>query len=1058
MSPLQKHPFITWFATNPVVANILMITILAAGVFTGLNVRKEGFPAFASETVTVSVPIRGGTPENVERGVAIKIEESLESVDGIEHIRSVSKDNLATITVQAKENYPITKLLDDVKIQIDAITSLPEQAEKPVVNEKKRESTVLWVELYGDVPEATLKETARKVRDTLLREPAISKVETFGGRDYEISIEPSEAKLRFYSLTFSEVATAISNNSIDIGGGVIRSDRGDISLRSREQAYKRADFEKIPVRTNPDGTRIFVKDVALVRDGFVDQDALNRFRNKPTVSLKIITEGTDDIIDAVNQANKVVDEYTELPEGVEIAGWLDGATNIRDRLVLLGKNGLIGVLLVLGILMVFLNLRLAFWVAIGIPVSLAGAMTLFPLPGIDMSINVISAFGFLVVLGIVVDDAIVIGESIYSEKENAKNPDDPESSLRTTVRGVSKVVTPATFGVITTIAAFLPLTQVSGRMGNVFGQIAATVIFCLIFSLVESKLILPSHLAYINVHKKPKNIISRSWAKFQKTIAGSLTWFIEKLYTPFIRILVSWRYAVLATFIGVFILVVSLLPAGQLRFVFFPTIYQDNIAVLVELEQGQSVDYLHGTLERISSIADELGEGYEKEFGHNPFKEVQISASSNNKAAIAAELTRSTEREFLSTEQIVKDWRKAIGPIAGARSLTLSSRAGPPGGDLVINLESDNLEELKAVAEDMKQVIATYPGVYDIYDTFDSGKPEILYSITPEGQAADLNKLDLANNVRDAFFGREAQRVQRGRDEVKVMVRYPIEQRDSLETLRNMRIRKENGTIVPFSVVADTTYSESLASIERYDNKRVVAVEASIDKSITSSKDVLDKLSKEYFPEMKSKFPAISISQSGEAEQRAKSMQSLLVGFAFSIIFIYILIAIPLKSYVMPLIIMSVIPFGIIGALLGHYVMGIPVSILSVFGILALSGVVVNDSLVLVCRVNDLRAEGLSLVDSCKQAGSDRFRAILLTSLTTFFGLGPLLLETEVQAQFLKPMAASLAFGILFATIITLILLPMLIIIARDIKQLLLKIWNAYRVPVDEEIKTEAAK
>ncbi len=1043
-SPLEKHPFITWFATNPVVANILMITILAAGIFTAVNVRKEGFPAFASESVTIRVPIRGGTPENVERGVAIKIEESLESVEGIEHIRSVSKDNIATITVQAREKYPISKLLDDVKIQIDSIPSFPEQAENPVVTKNQQESTVLWVELYGNASEKTLKETARKVRDELLRQPAISKIESFGSRAYEISIEPSEEKLRFYNLTFDEVANAISNNSIDIGGGVVRSKRGDISLRSRDQAYNKSDFENIPLRTNPDGTRIYVKDVAEVRDEFVDQETLNRFRGLPTTSLKIITEGTDDIVDAVTQAQAVVDGYKDLPEGVKIAGWLDGATNIRDRLVLLGKNGVIGVLLVLGILMVFLNLRLAFWVAIGIPVSLAGAVTLFPLPGFDMSINVISAFGFLVVLGIVVDDAIVIGESIYSEKESQKNLKDNEGHLRATVRGVSKVVTPATFGVITTIAAFLPLTQVSGRMGNVFGQIATAVIFCLIFSLIESKLILPSHLAHIDVHKKPKNRITKAWARFQGAVSGSLAWFVDHVYRPIIKVLVPWRYAVFAGFIAVLMLVVSLFPAGQLRFVFFPTIYQDNAAVLLELEQGQSVEYLHENAENIVVVAESLGERYKDKYGHNPFKEIQISVSSNTKAAIAVEFTRSTEREFLTTGQIIKDWREAIGPIAGARSLSLSSRAGPPGGDLVINLESDNLEELKAAADELKEVIATYPGVYDILDTFDSGKPEILYSITPAGQSAQINKLDLARNVRDGFFGREAQRVQRERDEVKVMVRYPLEQRGSIETLRNMRIRKPDGTAVPFSVVADTTYSESLASIERYDNKRVVAVEASIDKAVTSSDEILAKLGEEYFEVMKSNYPTISISQSGEAEQRAKSMKSLIKGFVFSIILIYILIAIPLKSYVKPLIIMSVIPFGIIGALLGHYLMGIPVSILSVFGILALSGVVVNDSLVLVCRVDDLKAEGASMLDACRRAGADRFRAILLTSLTTFFGLAPLLLETEVQAQFLKPMAASLAFGILFATIITLFLLPMLMLIAKDIKNQLVRYWHAW--------------
>ncbi|MFT5904736.1 MAG: multidrug efflux pump subunit AcrB [Cryomorphaceae bacterium] len=1042
MSPLKKHPFITWFATNPVVANILMFSIVAGGFFSALTVRKEGFPAFASESVIVTVPIRGGTPENVERGVAIKIEESLESVDGIEHVRSVSSDNISTITIQAKENYPISKLLDDVKVQIDAIPSFPEQAEKPVVTEKKRESIVLWVELYGDVPEATLKESARKVRDVLLRQPAISKIETFGARDYEISIEPSEEKLRFYNLTFSEVADAISNNSVDLGGGVVRSDRGDISLRSRDQAYKKGDFESIAVRTNADGTRIYVRDVATVRDAFIDQNTLNRYKDLPTVSLKIITEGNDDIVNAVSQARKIVDEYTDLPEGVSIAGWLDGATNIRDRLYLLGANGGFGVLLVLGILMVFLNFRLAFWVAIGIPVSIAGAMILFPLPGIDLSLNVISAFGFLVVLGIVVDDAIVIGESIYSEKQNAKHPDDPESALRTTVRGVSKVVTPATFGVITTIAAFLPLTQVSGRLGNVFGQIASVVVFCLIFSLIESKLILPSHLAHINVHKKPTNFITRGWARFQKAVADGLQAVIDKFYRPAIRFLIPWRYAVLATFIGIFTLVISLFPAGKLRFVFFPNIYQDNATVLLKLEQGQSVDYLHENAERIAEAARQLGKKYEQTYGVNPFVELQISASTNTVASIAAELTRSTDREYLSTEQIVKDWRQAIGPVAGSRSLTLSSRAGPPGGDIAINLESDNLDELKAAADELKEIIATYNGVYDIYDTFDSGKPEILYSITPAGQAADLTKLDLARNVRDAFFGREAQRVQRGRDEVKVMVRYPLEERGSLETLRNMRIRKGDGTTVPFSVVATTTYSESLASIERYDSKRVVAVEASVDKTLITSAVVLERLEKEYFPEMKAKFPSITISQSGEAEQREKSMKSLGLGFLTSIIFIYILIAIPLKSYVKPLIIMSVIPFGIIGALMGHYIMGIPVSILSVFGILALSGVVVNDSLVLVCRIDDIRADGTGLLDACRRAGADRFRAILLTSLTTFFGLGPLLLEKEVQAQFLKPMAASLAFGILFATVITLILLPMLLIIAKDIKTTWLVLWN----------------
>ncbi|MCP5536506.1 MAG: efflux RND transporter permease subunit [Akkermansiaceae bacterium] len=1044
MNPLQKHPFITWFATNPVVANILMLTILAAGVFTALNIRKEGFPAFAAESVTVRVPIRGGTPEDVERGVAIKIEEAIQDVDGIDHVRSVSQDNIATITIDAKEGYPINKLLDDVKIRVDAIPSFPEQAEKPVITENKRTNNVLWVELYGDVPEAVRKEAARKFRDALLREDSISKVETFGARDYEISIEPSEEKLRLYQLTFDEVASAVSNNSLDLGGGVIRSKRGDISLRSRDQAYRKADFENIPVRTNPDGTRIFVKDVAEVRDAFVDQSFLNRFRGQPTTSLKITTDGNDDIINAVSEARKVVEEYEGLPEGVQLASWLDGSVDIRDRLSLLGRNGAIGVLLVLGSLMLFLNLRLAFWVALGIPISLSGALALFPIPGLDLSVNVISAFGFLIVLGVVVDDAIVIGESIYSEKENDDHAEEGDGPVITTVRGVSKVVTPATFGVITTIAAFLPLTQVSGRMGNVFGQIATAVVLCLIFSLIESKLILPSHLAHLNVHKKPRNPVTRSWARFQKAVSNGLNWLIDKTYRPTVRFVIEWRYATVGVFVAIFIVVIGLFPAGKLRFVTFPNIYRDNAAVLLELEQGQSVEYLHANAERIAAAAYELGAKYQEKYGHNPFVEIQVSCDTNTKAAIATELTRSTTREFLSTDQIIKDWRKAIGPIAGARSLQVAARAGPPGGDLKVNLESENLEELKAAAEEMKQELATYSGVYDILDTFDSGKPEILYSITPEAQAGGLTKRDLALNVRDAFYGREAQRVQRGRDEVRVMVRYPIEQRDSLDTLRNMRVRKQDGTIIPFGVVAETRYSESLASIERYDSKRVVGVEASVDKATTSPGDVTSRLDEEFFPKLLAKHPGISISQSGDIEQRQKSMSSLKKGFVFSIVFIYILIAIPLKSYAKPLIIMAVIPFGIIGALLGHFAMGMPVSILSVFGILALSGVVVNDSLVLVCHVDSLREQGMTLIDAARRAGADRFRAILLTSLTTFLGLAPILLETEVQAQFLKPMAASLAFGILFATVITLVLLPALMVIGKELKD---KLRDVYDIP-----------
>ncbi|MGZ0657031.1 efflux RND transporter permease subunit [Coraliomargarita sp. W4R53] len=1036
MSPIKKHPLIAWFCDNTVVANILMLIILGMGISTAFSVRKEAFPSFDAESVTISVPFRGGTPEDVERGVALRIEESLQGVQGIDHISSTSTESNATVTVNAVENYLITKLLDDVKIQVDAISSFPEQAEKPIISENQRTHDVLRVNIYGDVPESVLKEAARTLRDDLLKLENISLVSTSGARDYEVSIEVSENQLRTYNLTFNEVSAAISSNSIDLSGGVVRSDSGDISVRTRDQAYVAADFAKIPLRTTTDGTRIFLGDVAEIRDGFVDQEYLSRFDGQPSVGLSITSEGDTDIIKAADEAAAYIATYAEtvgLPEGVNISSWQDGSEPIRSRLKLLINNGMLGVALVLVSLALFLNLRLAFWVALGIPISIAGALALFPMPLIDISLNQLTAFSFIIVLGIIVDDAIVIGESIYSTKEEDEAKGEHHNDLHSTVRGVSKVVTPATFGVLTTIAAFYPLTQVSGRMGNVFGQIAIGVILCLIFSLVESKLILPSHLNHIRINRnKPTNFITRRWAKFQASVAGGLKFFVQRLYQPSLRKMIPHRYATLGAFVAVLILVIGLLPSGKLRFVFFPDIYRDSISANLELEQGLPVAYLHENANMIAEALQQTVRELETKYGENILRHISINASSNTAASIAAELTTS-EARTVTTGDIVKLWRSKIPPISGAKALTISGTRGP-GNGLEIQLASQSLDDLQAAAEAMKAQVATYPGIHDIQDTFDSGRPEIQVQLTPAGQAAGFDKSALANNVRSAFYGTEAQRVQRGRDEVKVMVRYPIEERSQLETLRDMRIRTDSGSAVPFSVVADTQYGDSLASIERFDNNRIVSVKADIDKTVTSSEEVLAQINKDYFPTFLAEHPNVSINLYGEAEQRAKSVQSLIRGFGMSIIMIYILIAVPLKSYTKPLFIMSVIPFGIIGALLGHYIIGIPISILSVFGILALSGIVVNDSLVLMSRLDDLELEApeQSLPERIIRAGGERFRAILLTTLTTFVGLIPLLSETSTQAQFLKPMAISVGFGVVFATGITLVLLPMMILIADD--------------------------
>ncbi|MBK1878841.1 efflux RND transporter permease subunit [Pelagicoccus mobilis] len=1028
--PIQKHPIIAWFASNSVVSNILMFVILGWGISSAINIRKEAFPSFEADSVTISVPFNGGVPEDVERGVAIKIEEALQGVDGIERIRSTSTGSGATVTVDSQEDYPVGRLFNDIKVQVDAISTFPGEAEKPVIKENKRKNSVIWIDVHGEVDEGVLKETAREVRDELLKLSDVNQVNVFGDRDYEISIELTEDKLRAYDITFDEVAQAIRDNSIDLSGGLLRSDRGDIALRSRAQAYNEKDFARIPLRTNPDGTRIHLEDVAIIRDGYVDQQYLNRFDGEPTVSLQVTTDGDKDIIVASKQAAALASTYEQrfgLPEGVTLSAWNDGSESIRSRLELLTQNGLQGVLLVLLSLSFFLNVRLAAWVAIGIPVSIAGAMLLFHLPVFNISLNLITAFSFIIVLGIIVDDAIVLGESIYTEKENQKHWKDPDANIRSTVRGVSRVITPATFGVLTTIAAFFPLTQVSGRMGNVFGQIAIGVIFCLIFSLIESKLILPSHLAHINVHSKPGNPISKFWARFQGLFGKGLRKFIDSTYRPVLIKAIEYRYVTLSAFLGLLVLIGSLLPSGKLRFVFFPDIFQDNVAANLTLEEGLPVSHLHESTLQIAEAIRLVNEDIIKEFGESAVRHIQISSRSNTKSSVSASLTTSEERD-IDTGQIVNRWRKKVGEIAGAKALSFSGRAGPPSQGLSLQLESKNLEALQEAADALKERISTYPGVYDIKDSFSSGRPEILVNLTPAGQASGFSRRDLASAIRSAFFGKEAQRIQRGRDEVKAMVRYPEDDRGQLDTLRDMRVRLPDGTALPFSIVAETDFGESLAAIERADYNRIVSVSAEVDKTVTSGDEILAALNIEYFPVFALEHPEVNLALRGEAEQRGKSIKSLQDGLKLSLLLIFILLAIPLKSYIKPFFIMSVIPFGIIGALLGHFIVGIPVSILSLFGVLALSGIVVNDSLVLLARIDDLRKQGASLREAIIEAGPQRFRAILLTTLTTFIGLVPILLEPSVQAQFLKPMAVSVGFGVVFATAITLILLPVLLI------------------------------
>ena len=1027
-SAVETHPLIAWFAANSVVANLLMFAILGLGIHTALTIRRESFPSLDAQNVRITVPFRGGTPEDVERGVTIRIEEAIEDLEGIEHVRSESTETRAEITVEAEERYPLQRLLDDIKVRVDAIPTLPEQVENIVIAESRRRNSVIWVEVYGEVPEAVLKETARDLRDRLRTLPSVSVVRSYGARDYELSIEVSEERLRALDLSFAEVAEAVRRESLDLSGGVVRSDRGEITLRFRNQAYRAAEFAALPVRRGEGGGEILVGDVATVRDGFVDQEVLSRFDGLPTVSLQILNEGRDDIVKASADTRAELGKLRAeggLPAGVEVKAWNDESLIIASRLRLLTRNGLVGMGLVLISLALFLNLRLAIWVAVGIPISLAGAVML--MGPLGLSLNSLTTFAFIVVLGIVVDDAIVIGESVFAEKRRSG-----ENGLEVTVRGVGRVLVPAAFGVLTTIATFYPLSQTAGRRGQAFAQIATVVILCLVFSMVESKLILPAHLAHIDVNRRPRFFLARWWLAVQNAVNATLRAHITYVYQPALRLMMSWRYATVAVFVAAAVLVLGMRESGRIRQVPFPAIEREAVAARLVMEQGQPVARLHEIALRLEAAIVELGEEIEAEAGERVVLHTQVQASNNQNAAIVAKLSPSEGRKTLAND-IVNRWRRKVGALGGVKALTFSARRGPPSQGLVVELRSEDLEALRAAAADMRGILARLAGVYDIKDSFETGKPEIVVRLTDIGRASGVTQETMAREVRAAFYGREAQRVQRGRDEVRVMVRYPIEDRARLEQLRRMRVATRNGNRIPFDVAADLQYRAGFSRIERIDGRRMVQVEGELDDNVLSSSEGQVLVSEQYLADFEQAHPLVETRFSGVAEERAKSNRSLQSGFLYALVAIYVLLAIPLRSYTKPLMIMAVIPFGIMGAVFGHWIVGMPLSILSLFGIVALSGVVVNDSLVLVCAVDRARAEGLGLREALLESGGRRFRAILLTSITTFAGLIPILTETAMQAQFLKPMAVSLGFGVLFATPVTLVLVPMLYLVNADI-------------------------
>ena len=1032
---------IGWFARNSVAANLLMALLVCGGVLAALNVTADIFPEVTLDRVQIEVPYLGAAPEEVEEAVCVRIEEAIQGIDGIKQIISTASEGAGSVLVEVELGGDVRRVLDDIKTRVDAIDTFPEETEKPIIRELINRNQVIDLAVSGNADERALKAAADRIRDDLSAIPEISLVEITSARPYEISIEVSETALRRHGLTFDDVARAVRRSSLDLPGGSVRSASGEILLRTIGQAYRGDEYARLVLLTRADGTRLELGEVATVVDGFAETDQFARFDAEPTVLLSVFRTGDQNALDIAARVREYVDRTVPgLPAGISLTVWQDQSTILQARLTTMLRNGLGGFALVFLVLALFLELRLAFWVSLGIPISFLGAIML--MPGLDVTVNVISLFAFILVLGIVVDDAIIVGENVYAHQERHGE------GLRGAIEGGREIATPVTFAVLTTVAAFLPLMFVPSLMGKIFRVIPLVVIPCLVFSLVESLWILPAHLAHI-----PRRRRNGPLRRFQQRVATGLKQFIERVYRPLLEACLRWRYATAALGVSTLIVTGGMVLGGWTNFHFFPNIEADFMAASVTLPQGSPVDDTATAVDKLERSAEQVRRALIEETGQDYFRHAFAAIGDQPMAAreggpmsgfggssathlgeVTIELLPSQARA-LSSEQIVNRWREATGPIPEAVEVSFNASIMSPGDDVDVMLVGSDMARLRAAASDVKAQLAAYTGVYGVADSFRAGKREMQLGIKPGAETLGLSLADLGRQVRQAFYGEEAQRIQRGRDDIRVMVRYPAGERRSVGDLENMRIRTPGGGEVPFSQVAAVEPGRGFASIKRVDRNRAVNVTASVDENVTSSGTVLADLQTRVLPDILPRYPGVRYVFEGVQAEQADAVGGLQTGFLIALLAIFALLAVPLRSYLQPLIIMSAIPFGLVGAVWGHIVMGLNVSFMSMFGLVALSGVVVNDSLVMVTFINRKRAIHTDLNVAVREAGAARFRPILLTSLTTFFGLAPLMLERSVDAAFLHPMAVSLAFGVLFATFITLVLVPTSYLIIEDFRR-----------------------
>jgi multidrug efflux pump subunit AcrB len=1046
----DSYGLIGWFSRNPVAANLLMLLIIAAGFISASNISKEMFPVGELDQIQITAVYPGAAPVEIEKAVILPMESAVQGLKGIKKITSIASRDLAVLNLEIESNEDIQEMISLVENRIDSIVNFPDDLEKPTVQKMTIIETrwVMGIAVAGDMDERTRKRLGQEMRDELLLLDEIKNLMLWGVDDYEISIELKEDRLREFNLTLAEVANVLRNSSIDLPAGMIRAAQGNILVRTQGKAYTGEAFANLVVRSQPDGTELLLGEIAGIRDGFAETNSMVRFDGQTAFNLGIFATDGQDILTISDPIKQHIAEKREtLPQGLVIDEFFDTSFHLRGRLNMMVENLALGAVLVAIVLVLFLNLHVAGWVMAGIPVSFLGAFWLMPVNPYPVIINVLSLFAFIMVLGIVVDDAIVIGESIFAEAKadykqklsavgSASDKDIGYSaSVATVIAGTKRVATPCTIGVLTTMAAFAPILFVGGAAAPFFEAIAVVVILCLLFSLIESKLILPSHLVGLRLGRPMTSRIA-FLERWQRKIAGGLTQFIDNRYQPFLRLCLKHRYATLASFMAILIISVNAVSAGIARFEFFPNVPGDGVQAQIIMQDGTSVEIMRETLGRVEAAAYQMDANYRAEYPEDKglFEHLIFYTESDTQAIFMMSLTHPEERS-ISAFEVEKLWRDEVGPLPNVRKQRYFAGTNAGGGAKInLTLSGSDPEQLTQAGKELQAKLGQYNGVFDIYNSQGAGGREVLISLKPHASQLGITLGDVARQVRQAFYGEEVQRLQRGADTVKVMVRYPLEDRRSLATLEEMYIRTANGRSVAINEVADIQLGLGLTAINRIDRARTVTISADADASKVQSGVVISDLTENHIPQLLAKYPGLKFGLGGASEEERKLMERMIIGFAASLFLIYGLLAVPLKSYVQPLVIMSVIPFGFIGAVIGHVLFDVAISMLSIFGLIALAGVVVNDSLILVEFVNRGRSDNDSIDQALLGAGKKRFRVILLTTMTTFVGLLPMLFETSTQAQFVIPMALSLSFGIVFATTITLVLVPCLYRVIYDLR------------------------